>query len=90
MLGGFGVAGALAPMGTAALGASLGAGDYFDVTNVGSPDWNPGWKRTTEAYNDLQSGEVLDPTILAGNVARDALDVVGMASPAIAAAGKYA
>lgn len=83
MLGGFGIAGALAPMGAAALGASLGAGDYFDVANAGSPDWNPGWKRTTEAYNDLQSGEVLDPTILAGNVARDALDVVGMISPAV-------
>ena len=83
MLGGFGVAGALAPMGIAALGASLGAGDYFDVANVGSPDWNPGWKRTTEAYKDLQSGEVLDPTILAGSVARDALDAVGIVSPAI-------
>ena len=90
MLGGFGIAGTLAPMGTAALGASLGAGDYFDVTNVGSSDWNPGWKRTAEAYNDLQSEEVLDPTVFAGNVARDALGVVGMASPAIAAAGKYA
>ena len=83
MLGGFGIAGALAPMGTAALGASLGAGDYFDVTNVGSPDWNPGWKRTIKAYNDLKSGEVLDPTVFAGAAARDALDIVSMVSPAV-------
>jgi hypothetical protein len=86
VLGGFVLGGATAPVWTTIAGAGLGAGNYFDVANVGSPDWNPGWKRTTQAYNDLKSGEVLDPTIFAGNVARDALDVVGIASPVLAPA----
>lgn len=82
MLGGLGAYGfAAAPMLTTSIGAGLGAADYLDVGNAGTSQWNPGWKRTAAAYNDLKSGKELDPTVFVGSVGRDALNVGGMVSP---------